>query len=517
MKAIYRVKNSENKTVGFILDNKKYIPYYSVLYNISLIENLTSDSNGVIKSKKGTLPVSYIKDINFNKYKDLCRKNPLRRDVQSELEKWKQNWSNYVLYLTGARQTGKTTELTKFAYKNYEQVIYINLAEDDCLKNFEETVLTNSLFFGMINYCRKAGLEDFSNKSSTLLIIDEIQISPKVYNKIRALQSELNCHIAITGSYLGRVLKSEYFKPAGNMYEVEMLSLSFREFCRAFGLEELLMSIDIYGNSDDMDYKKLTAAYEVYRDIGGYPAVVSEYKKTKNKENCYTIIKTIIDRFAEESAPNYEDDKCEIIFNNVYKAAIKNMASEKKGTSSRDIQDITSFVKTDTKEHVSRYEINRAVTWLKYSKILGSCDLYNQGKVTDLLNERRFYFMDCGIATYNSRTTPIDNETIRGIIAENFVYTELYRVYKKGILKGDKPCCSVCGNYELDFMLVDRNDKKYGIEVKSKSSSKHASLDYYLKEKFIDVAYLAEISRGGIGKTIKTIPIYTVGCRFPYN
>ena len=155
MKAIYRVKNSENKTVGFILDNKKYIPYYSVLYNISLIENLTSDSNGVIKSKKGTLPVSYIKDINFNKYKDLCRKNPLRRDVQSELEKWKQNWSNYVLYLTGARQTGKTTELTKFAYKNYEQVIYINLAEDDCLKNFEETVLTNSLFFGMINYCRK--------------------------------------------------------------------------------------------------------------------------------------------------------------------------------------------------------------------------------------------------------------------------------------------------------------------------------------------------------------------------
>ena len=125
--------------------------------------------------------------------------------------------------------------------------------------------------------------------------------------------------------------------------------------------------------------------------------------------------------------------------------------------------------------------------------------------------------MDCGIANYIARTTPIDNDTVRGTIAENFVYTELYRVYKKGILKGDKPCCSIYGNYELDFMLVDRNDKKYGVEVKSKRSNSHESLDVYLQKKFIDVAYLAEITRGGTGKEIRKIPIYTVGCRFPYN
>ena len=118
---------------------------------------------------------------------------------------------------------------------------------------------------------------------------------------------------------------------------------------------------------------------------------------------------------------------------------------------------------------------------------------------------------------YVASSTPISNQAVAGILAENFVYTELYRLYKEGGLKGDKPCCSVYKNYELDFMLVDRQDRKYGIEVKSARSNKHESLDMYLNNKFIDEAYVAEITRGGKGSQVKSIPIYTVGCRFPYS
>lgn len=167
--------------------------------------------------------------------------------------------------------------------------------------------------------------------------------------------------------------------------------------------------------------------------------------------------------------------------------------------------------------HISRREVNDAISWLKFSKILGSCDLYNQGSVTDLLNERRFYFMDCGIARYLAQQTPLGNEAVEGILAENFVYTELYRVYKENKLKGDKPCCSVYKDYELDFMLVDKNDRRYGLEVKSESSTKHRSLDQYLEHDFIDEAYLAQITPGGIGRRVRSIPIYTAGCRFPYE
>ena len=90
-------------------------------------------------------------------------------------------------------------------------------------------------------------------------------------------------------------------------------------------------------------------------------------------------------------------------------------------------------------------------------------------------------------------------------------------MYKSNQLKGDKPCCSVYGKYELDFMLVDKDDKRYGIEVKATRSDKHESLDYFMNKKFIDEAYIAEITRGGVGRNVRTIPIYTVGCRFPYK
>ena len=516
MKASAQVKNSNKRTTGFIIDGN-YVKYYDALQNISLIDNLHTTTDGIIKSDNEPLDETDVNKINQTIYQKMCENNPLIRDVQTEFEEWKNKWNDYVLYVTGARQTGKTTELLKFAYKHYEQIIYVNLANEGQLKSFEDLVLSNSLHFGMINYCRQERLEEFENLSSTILIIDEIQESSTVYNSIRALQGELKCHVAVTGSYLGKTLNSQYFKPAGNMKEIEMLPLSFAEFGRAFDKEELLYSISLYGESEEEQYIELTSLYKIYAQIGGYPAVVKEYLRNKDINACYEVIETIISRFTEESASYFKNDKYPIVFENVYKAALMSIAKEKKGAASKDIKEITDIVKEDTKEHVSRTEVNNIVSWLKYSKILGGCDLYNQGNVNDLLSERRFYFMDCGIASYVARTTPISNDMFAGILAENFVYGELYRLYKKHNLKGNKPCCSIYDNYELDFMLVDMNDRKYGIEVKSNKSNKTKSLKVYKNRAFINEGYIAEITRGGKGTEVNTIPIYTVGCRFPYD
>jgi hypothetical protein len=518
MKATHRVKNSQNKTVGFIIDNSRFENYYNVLNNINYVDNLKSDKAGVIKSKYKALPTCTVKALNNDIYKRLCIENPLEREVQSQFNKWYKHWSNKVLYLTGARQVGKTTELKKFAYKHYEQIIYVNLSNQASSEAFERAVNSGSIVFGMIDFCKKNMGIDFYDSENTILIIDEIQESPVIYNAIRTLQGNLKCHIAVTGSYLGKTLNSKYFKPAGNVIEVEMLPLSFKEFCKALGIDTKLMNVDLFGNSESTTYEELNNAYNVYIKIGGYPEVIRQYIKTNSIEDCRTIIESLIKRFTEESASYFEDDKCLAIFENVYKAAFINLAKEKKGTSSNDIDDITTFVKADTREHVSRAEINKAVSWLEYSKIIGTCDLYNQGNVNELLSDRRFYFMDCGIVNYVASLTAIQNSTVQGIIAENFVYTELYRLYKqKSALKGDKPCCSVYNNYELDFMIVDKNDKKIGIEVKSTKSTKHESINEYIRHHFINDGYIAEITYGKKGKFISEIPIYTVGCRFPYK
>lgn len=52
----------------------------------------------------------------------------------------------------------------------------------------------------------------------------------------------------------------------GNLYDIEMLPLSFKEFCRELDLEDELLNISLYGKSNSKSYERLTKAYQVYKD-----------------------------------------------------------------------------------------------------------------------------------------------------------------------------------------------------------------------------------------------------------
>ena len=47
---------------------------------------------------------------------------------------------------------------------------------------------------------------DFKDSEDTIVIIDEIQESADIYNRIREFTRTLKCDFIITGSYLGRIL-----------------------------------------------------------------------------------------------------------------------------------------------------------------------------------------------------------------------------------------------------------------------------------------------------------------------
>ena len=107
----------------------------------------------------------------------------LERDVQEELLSWKEKRHNTVLQIEGPRQVGKTHEVRKFAYSQYEQVIYVNLVRDEF--GFEDCMAEEHF---MQEYCEHAGLGDYVDNSNTILIIDEIQERQTVYNAIRDLR-----------------------------------------------------------------------------------------------------------------------------------------------------------------------------------------------------------------------------------------------------------------------------------------------------------------------------------------
>lgn len=60
--------------------------------------------------------------------------------------------------------------------------------------------------------------------------------------------------------------------------------------------------------------------------------------------------------------------------------------------------------------------------------------------------------------------------------------------------------------------------KKFGIEVKSNKGTAPKSLSYYEENGLIDVAVIAERTRGGKSENRNSIriPIYTVAEKFPY-
>ena len=434
----------------------------------------------------------------------------LRRDeVQASLLSWKENRHETVLQVEGPRQVGKTHEIRKFVYANYQQVIFVNLVRDEF--GFEDS-LSNRNF--MEQYCREAGLEPFRDDETTVLVIDEIQERPEVYNAIRDLRNWLSCDIIVSGSYLARTVKSkDFFLPAGIAY-FRMYPLSFREFCRALDLEDAYQKISPYGDGEKSVYDSLLKAYEIYRHIGGYPEVVTTYLKSRDEGACLDVLEGLVRTFTEESSRFFSNSTAHMIFNEAYRATFMQMANEKRGTGKGSIEDMTDFVKESVKEPVSRNEVRQAASWLSYSGIIGFCDLYNNGDVADVIEDRRAYFTDNGIAYYISTLVTALNNTVEGMLTENFAYTELSRLYEMPVsrkrIKGNKPCFSVCGSYELDFMVVDKQDKVTGVEVKN-SNNKARSLSYYKEKGLIDRGIKAIPAQGGRDGEIDTIPIYLLG------
>ena len=518
MIATHKVKTADQRTIGFLVDGVFYTNDY-ITQNVRYIHNLFLDENGMPKSKTKLPELDYKKHIIDQTYHKLAEENPFVRDVQEELLEWKKDHLHQVLQLEGTRQVGKTTELLKFAYQNYEFVIYVNLAEDHM--DFLEVIQLGATPLAFEKYCMGAGLPPFVNDSRTILILDEIQLSRSVYNAIRTMKRNVACDIVVTGSYLGRILQDKgFFLPAGTIRRCTMFPLSFMEFCRVFDAEETLKTIDLFGQSDSARYEELSALYALYSRIGGYPEVVRRYVESKDIGECYNVIGKLLGTFQAESRNYFSSERKVEIFDVVYRQALQEMCCEKRGTGKNTVERITSLAKTNTELLVNKNEVSAAVVWLKYTGILGMCSLAVNGDVTEIVPDRRIYYADCGIASYLAEKYVVDRTAVTGLLAETFVYNELHRLFKvpytKCKVKEDEVCFSIYEQYELDFMVVDKNNVIYGIEVKAKDGNPK-SLKVFIDRRLVDRGIVAKPTQGGHGETFDTIPIYTVGCRFPYD
>lgn len=317
---------------------------------------------------------------------------------------------------------------------------------------------------------------DFIDYADTVIIIEEIQESADIYNRIREFTRSLKSDFIITGSYLGRILNKEFKYSAGDLDTLEIQTLNFEEFLMAMGKESLLAELDLFGGSKDIVYQELSILFQTYSHIGGYPAVVLEYLKHHSTKNCYITMEKIIHLFTNESKRYFEDILDYTTYENIFTSIARILVKEKKGLEEDSFsEELQHIVAKDYSSNVSKSSINRAIDWLYSSGIIGFA-----GKITNcnILNYRakaRIFFMDAGLLSYFLTKAGCSQNDIARIVSENFVYLDLrHRIQIPEEIALETPAFATFENYEIDFYVKTiKKEKTYAIEVKSgKNNSK---------------------------------------------
>lgn len=441
----------------------------------------------------------------------------LKRDIYNELMEWKLRDSGKVLELKGARQTGKTFILDKFARENYERYIYINMAHTSgeeflaCLDKATGWEPGTPRPERPIHQAFRLFDAEFTDTPAAVVIIDEIQESARVYSLIREFAREFQCHFIVTGSYLGKTIEKEYFLPAGDTEEMRMDTLSFPEFLEAVGRRELYEGIDLYGAGSHEQYDELKALYDVYCEIGGYPAVVNHYLETHDTEECGRVIYQMVRIFIEESTRYFNNVLNMNLFEQLFPAIAQLSVREKKGSGDM-VSQLSDLIYKEESNRATKQSVNHAIAWLYRSDIIGFCGKAVECSSIDTRPNMRFYFRDLGVARYFLKKGGIRGAAAKGYMNENFVYIDLLRRTYNMEIAGMTPLFGTYKNGEIDFFVSSlHNDKDYGIEVKAgKAEGKTAQV--LLQDGKVEAVYfLKGDTYGGQSGRVVTVPIYLAG------
>lgn len=378
-----------------------------------------------------------------------------------------------VLQVSGARQVGKTYILKKFAYENFQHVIYISMAESSGAQFLQE--------------------------------------SSRVFNLVRTLAREFDCYAIITGSYLGRLLSKEFFLPAGDFEDLTLETLTFAEFTDVFGKRELYESIDLFGGFDPEQYKELKKCFDLYQRIGGYPSVVNLYLEHRSLERCDAELGRLMSIFTNESKRYFDDVVETDTFEKLFHGIAVTLIRERQGRGDL-VEELSKIVYKQDSGRFTKKMLLHAISWLRSSHIVGYASKSIDCDYLNIKENDRFYFLDVGIANYFAARAGADQAILRGIAAENFVYLTLLRHISKDIA-GNAPWFATYGKTkgELDFYVRSLLDyKNHGIVVKAGSNAGN-TVTRLLKDGKIDYIYYQKGDTYG-GKTedgkIQTVPLY---------
>ncbi len=404
----------------------------------------------------------------------------MQRTLYSRLLTWKNQPARLPLILCGVRQCGKTWLLKTFGAAEFPDTAYFNFEQTNQLASLFEHDLDPVRIITELGILR----QKIITPGTTLLILDEIQSCPRALTALKYFAEQLpDLHIAAAGSLLGitiaRMNKNISF-PVGKVTTLTLYPLNFEEYILANGdtlLHSHLKTLPAGRPLPSSITQRLEELYSRYLLTGGMPSVVNAWIETKNIETIETLQENILSDYEKDFikyAPAGEYPKLTLIW---------------KGIPLQLAKDNQKFVYSHIRTGARARDLEDALYWLLSAGLIYQIVKTEQPTIPLLtsadLSNFKIYLADVGLlrkmSGFPAGAIISDAENtayMRGILAENFVLTELIANHSA---EGAIVFWKSSNTAEVDYLIQHETDI-IPLEVKSGKNTRSKSLLEYRKK-----------------------------------
>lgn len=424
------------------------------------------------------------------------------RFAMEKLRNWKEKDNRKPLIIMGARQVGKTWLMKEFGKTCYEKVAYISFYNNKRMDDvFQMDFDINRI---LMNLNIESGIT--ITPENTLIILDEIQNSPKVLESLKYFCEEAQeYHVVAAGSLLGVAMHESVSYPVGKVDLLDLYPFSFREFLCAVDQKVLSDALNTrdYTLIDNFSDKYLFWLRNYYY-IGGMPAVIDAFRMHKDYEEVRQIQNDIVRQYEGDFGKHIDAHTLPRI-RMVWDSIPIQLAKENK-----------KFFFGQIKKGARSSEYEIAIQWLVDCGLVYKVSRVNEPhmplKAYKSINAYKLFMIDIGLLGAMSEleaTSILEGNEIfvefKGALTEQYVLQQLvsdteYTPYYFGTEKA---------TFEQDF-LIQKGKNIIPIEVKAETNIRSQSLkaycDKYHPEKAVRFSTRQYADQGWM----ENIPLYAV-------
>lgn len=429
----------------------------------------------------------------------------LKRKIDSFLYDWKINPDRKPLIVKGPRQIGKTESIKKFAYSNYENVIYINFVEEPKYKMVATDGYSASDIIKNISRINPSLL---FVPHKTLIIFDELQEFPEISTSLKFFKIDNRFDVICSGSMLGINYKRIESNSVGYKTDYEMYSLDFEEFLWAKGygdnfINDLLKHMIDQTPFNEVDLFVCKSIFLDYCILGGMPAVVREYITKGTFEGSLDTQRQLIADYKEDIRKYAQGmDQTRIL--NVFNQIPLQLAKDNKKFQISKVASGARFK-----------DYRGCIEWLSDAGMANICYCLNfpQLPLKGNYDESKYkiYFSDTGLLVamldeeaQDDLRTNKNLSVYKGALYENIVSEALFKSgYSLYYYKRDD------STLEEDF-FVRTATELIPIEVKATNGKSKSLKTLIDSDKYPDIKYGVKLIGGNIGYNddVYTFPTY---------